>query len=176
MNSRIFLALCASTIAWAIQCQQPTGQQTNDTSVQTDTLNLKQPEAAGDGLVVTIRMDGEYSLVDSLPLHFTVYNPTDDTLRFTKYHTPFEGFLNKIFDITDSDGNEVAYIGPMARRVMPPVEESYRTVLPQSRDTVTIDLKKGYQFEAPGTYTVQFNGGAISGVDNGEPIRVEVKE
>ncbi len=132
---------------------------------------------SGDGisLVAILDMDAEYGLSDSLILSFTVHNTSSDTLQFTQYHTPFEGFLNNIFTITDSLDQEEPYLGAMAKRVMPPVPESYRKVAPGGKDVVTIDLRKGYAMESTGSYTIRYNGGNVSGISDGEPIHILIK-
>lgn len=127
-------------------------------------------------LVAQLSVPDSLSLYDSILLHFTVFNPTEDTLRFTKYHTPFEGFLNNFLTIKDTNGNEVTYIGPMAKRVMPPISESYMTVAPHDSLSVNIDLRKGYRFEKKGTYTIQYNGGNVSGIADGEGVKAVVGE
>lgn len=38
--------------------------------------------------------------------------------------------MSKFLTVTDSEGNEVRYIGPMAKRLMPPPADTYRTVAP----------------------------------------------
>ncbi|SEL81181.1 hypothetical protein [Parapedobacter koreensis] len=163
MKTRNLLAVCAGILLLATQCQQPNNHQQNT-------------EASDTTLVAELRMDGEYRLDGPLVLHFAVYNPTIDTLRFTQYHTPFEGFLNNFLTITNSEGQEMPYIGPMAKRVMPPVAESYRKVPPMGRDTVSIDIRKGYRIETSGTYTIRYNGGNVSGMADGEAIQVVVTE
>ena len=113
-------------------------------------------------------------LQDSLMIRFTVTNPTNDTLQFTQYHTPFEGFISNFLTVTDSQGSEISYIGPMAKRVMPPPADTYHTLTPKQSEQVTFDLKKGYKIENPGTYTLQYNAENISGVANGEPLTITV--
>lgn len=157
------------------QCQSHNDQRRAENladSVLEDTVH----STMADSLVAVLTMDSLVNLQDSLLLRFTVYNPTDDTLRFTEYHTPFEGFMNNFLTITHRDGHDAPYIGPMAKRVMPPVEESFHTVLPNDRLSVTIDLKGGYRFDKPGTYTIEYTGGHVSGIASGEAIDVVVEQ
>lgn len=157
------------------QCQSATDH--GQAEAVTDNLLEDTVRATtADSLVAVLAMDSPVNLRDSLILQFTVYNPTDDTLRFTEYHTPFEGFMNNFLTIIHRDGQEASYIGPMAKRVMPPVAESFHTVPPGHRMSVSIDLKDGYRLDRPGTYTITYNGGNVSGIVSGEAIDVVVEQ
>ena len=116
------------------------------------------------------------NLKDSLIITFTVNNPTQDTLKFTTYHTPFEGFISKFLTVKDSEGNEAQYQGPMAKRVMPPPAETFHSVAPGQTESVDFNLKKGYKIEKSGTYTIQYNSELISGIANGDPITIDIAE
>jgi len=169
-TSTLLLVAVISVMA-ACQTSKKPSENRDTISKETESSSVKDTS-----LVAKLSVPGSLGLDDSIPLHFNVFNPTEDTLRFTKYHTPFEGFLNNFLTIKDADGNELAYIGPMAKRVMPPVAESYMTVAPHDSLSVNIDLKKGYRFEKKGTYTIQYNGGNMSGIANGEGIKAVVGE
>lgn len=164
------MAGLAATALLTTNCQQRMAN-TTDKAADTDTLST----TADTALVASLRANAVYALGDSVSILFTVTNPTTDTLRFTQYHTPFEGFMSNFLTITDTAGTEVAYIGAMTRRIMPPPADTYHTLAPGQQDSVRFHLSKGYRFEKTGTYTLQYNSGAISGVDNGAPIQVEIK-
>ena len=115
-------------------------------------------------------------LQDSLPINFKVTNPSVSTLKFTTYHTPFEGLKSKFLIVKDSDGNEVPYQGPMVKRVMPPPADTYRELKAGDSQSVTFDLKKVYKIEKAGTYTLQYNAEAISGVKNGQGLTINIVE
>ena len=165
--------LFVAVISAMASCQMSKKPSENRDTISKETESSSVKDTS---LVAKLSVPYALGLHDSIPLHFTVFNPTADTLRFTKYHTPFEGFLNNFLTIKDADGNELAYIGPMAKRVMPPVSESYMTVVPHDSLSVNIDLKKGYRFEKKGTYTIQYNGGNVTGIANGEGIKAIVGE
>ena len=153
---------------------QVSKNQSDKTAVVSD--SVKTPIAGDTTLIMLLSRQHPLHLQESIPLHFTVFNPTNDTLRFTKYHTPFEGFMNNFLTITQAGGQEVPYIGPMAKRVMPPVPESYLTVAPHDSLSVNLDLKKGYRFEKKGTYSIEYNGGNVSGITAGKPVNVTIEE
>jgi len=169
------LFFAVGLIAFFTQCQQPAHQQeTNESAeITSDSLPAHSQDTT---LVAILEIDPVAKLSDSLFMLFSVYNPTKDTLRFTQYHTPFEGFISNFLTITDSEGNEIPYQGAMAKRVMPPPEETYCEVAPNERDSVRFSIKKAYRIEKPGTYTIQYNSGNVSGMLNGEPIQLTIEE
>jgi hypothetical protein len=101
---------------------------------------------------------------DSIGLRFTVYNNTDSPKKFCKWHTPFEPLMSKYLDITDADGTEAQYKGPMAKRVMPPPASSYITVAPKDSISITINLLQAYDIAKPSKYTVHYNAEQMSGL------------
>ena len=116
-------------------------------------------------LFAKMEMSGDtIQLRDSAMLSFTVFNTADTIQQFCKWHTPFEPLLNKYLIITDDAGNEVNYIGPMAKRVMPPPDESYLTVYPNDSLTSNVDLIKAYDLKKKGHYTIKYIGENISGI------------
>ncbi|WP_134089974.1 hypothetical protein [Olivibacter sp. XZL3] len=157
------------------RCQQNTTMR----GEEPESLRAKQVESIMEtdtALIAVLETDSVIHLSDSLPMVFKVYNPTNDTLRFTQYHTPFEGFISDFLTITDSEGGEVPYQGAMAKRVMPPPAETYCTVAPSQADSVRFSIMKGYSLSKPGTYTIRYNGGNISNIANGKPVIVRVVE
>jgi len=156
------------------QCNSTTQQKASQ-----DSTAIAPPppiNTADTNLVAVLQMDRVVRLSDSLYMVFKVYNPTSDTLRFTQYHTPFEGFINNFLTITDDTGQEVPYRGAMAKRVMPPPADTYCEVAPATSDSIRFSIKKGYAITKPGRYTIQYNAGHVSGIANGKPITVQVVE
>ena len=175
-------ALLLGLIGLTTQCQQPkqgeaatAGETVENPTDEATTID--SPAVTDTALYASLEpATATLSLQDSLPIRFTVTNPTADSLKFTAYHTPFEGLISKFLTVTDSEGQEISYQGPMAKRVMPPPADSYHTVAPGASESVTFDLKRAYKIEKAGTYTLQYNAEAISGVKNGEALTVTVSE
>jgi len=171
MNISMYaMAALATGLLLSASCQQQAHTSKTETT-STDSL----ANTGDTALVASLHAKAEYTLNDSISILFTVNNPTSDTLRFTQYHTPFEGFMSNFLTITDASGTEIAYIGAMTRRIMPPPADTYHSVAPGAQDSVRFSLTKGYRFEKPGVYTLQYNSGAISGISNGSPIKIELK-
>ncbi|MFD2145961.1 protease [Mucilaginibacter antarcticus] len=103
-------------------------------------------------------------------LEFKLYNGTDTTAKFLKWQTPFEPLLSKYLDIKDEQGNEVPYIGAMAKRIMPPPADAYLKVSPKDSLSAKVDILKGYALEKTGKYTVTFSSSEMSGITVGSPV------
>jgi hypothetical protein len=101
---------------------------------------------------------------DSVLLTFTVYNDTDSTKNFLKWQTPFEPLLSKYLDITDQNGQEVAYKGAMAKRMMPPPADAYIAINAKNNLVINVDLLKGYAIDKPGKYTIAYTSESVSGL------------
>ena len=172
--------LLIAVLAWSTSCN-PSGS--GNASDQADSTNTgaavadETTQPADTALVASLQAVSEApSLKDSLIIRFTVTNPTPDSLKFTTYHTPFEGLISKFLTVKDSAGKEVSYQGPMAKRVMPPPAETYRTLGPGESKGTTFDLKKCYKIDHPGTYTLQYNAERISGIGNGQALTITVTD
>lgn len=101
---------------------------------------------------------------DSVLLHFTVINNTNSSMRFCKWHTPFEPLLSKYLEVKNEKGEEMAYQGAMAKRIMPPPESSYLTVKAGDSVSTNVNLLKGYAINGTGKYTVTYVGENMSGL------------
>lgn len=110
---------------------------------------------------------------DSLILTFTVSNHADTIRHFLKWSTPFEPLLGKYLSVTNKDGIEAQYKGPMAKRMMPPPAESYIAVNPHDSVSATFNLIKGYSV-VPGQYTIKYTASGISGLIPENEIKVNV--
>lgn len=139
-----------------------TACQTSRNSHSTDTKNSKTD--LPKSLYAHLQIKDTLRSGTPVELTFTVHNPADSALQFCKWHTPFEPLISKYLSIKSEQGEEAAYLGPMAKRVMPPPAESYLSVDAKDSLTATIDLLDGYEITQPGTYTLVYTGENISGV------------
>ncbi|WP_426755031.1 protease [Myxococcus sp. Y35] len=99
---------------------------------------------------------------------FQLSNPTAGTVRVLDWHTPLEGVLNTIFDVS-RDGTSLDYRGPMAKRA-PPTADSYRTLSPGMSVEGKVDVARFYDLQAPGTYHIAFRGPLMDVARDGEPV------
>ena len=92
----------------------------------------------------------------SVSLKFTLKNESTEPVEVLKWGTPFEGeFTRDSFDIT-VNGEKVAYIGKLVKR-LPPAAEDYITIQGNSELSKIVYLEDGYKIYAPGFYSAQFS-------------------
>jgi CRISPR/Cas system-associated protein Csx1 len=137
----------------------------SQTAEQADsTKSIIDTAATQKTLIAEMTMKDTIKSGDSILLKFTVKNNKVDTVRFCKWHTPFEPLMSKYLDITDENGNEVNYKGAMAKRIMPPPADSYITLKANDSLSVNADLLKAYAIDKPAKYTITYNSTGISGL------------
>ncbi|GHG94736.1 hypothetical protein [Comamonas sp. JC664] len=105
---------------------------------------------------------------EPVELVFTLSNPTDKRVRVLTWHTPLEGVLNKIFDVS-RDNVEVEYNGPMADRALPSAD-SYITLEPGASAEERVDVAFSYDLRAPGTYRIAFRGPLMDVAQEGQQV------
>jgi hypothetical protein len=155
------IMLCAA-IAALSSCS--VGSHTSQAD-KTDSLNTEtKPDSISKELLTEMSMPNTVKVGDSVLLNFTVKNNTDSVQRFCKWHTPFEPLLSKYLDVKNDKGEDMAYQGVMAKRMMPPPESSYISLKPQDSVMAKADLLKAYAIKAPGKYTITYVGGNMSGL------------
>jgi hypothetical protein len=155
------ILLCAA-IAALSSCS--VGSHTSQAD-KTDSLTTEtKPDSISKELLTEMSMPNTVKVGDSVLLKFTVKNNTDSVQRFCKWHTPFEPLLSKYLDIKNDKGEEMAYQGAMAKRIIPPPESSYISLKPQDSVMAKADLLKAYAIKAPGKYTITYVGGNMSGL------------
>jgi ABC-type proline/glycine betaine transport system substrate-binding protein len=160
MKNYRLLALLLFTLT---ACGVRPGNKTTET--QTDSAKIKLDSALTESvLTADMHMKDTLKQGDSLILTFTVKNNTADSLRFCKWHTPFEPLMSKYLDVKDENGTEVNYKGAMAKRIMPPPEGSYIKVNSMDSLSTRVDLLKAYAIDKPAKYTVTYEGQNISGL------------
>lgn len=99
-----------------------------------------------------------------LVIQFNVTNPSSmEKLSMLSYGTPFEGremgLMGPIFTITDKEGNEIPYVGKLARRAYPPIDptSAYLVLGPLDSHSILVDITDEYEFPGAGEYRIQFN-------------------
>ena len=132
-----------------------------------------RPQAGSGKLRTRLGIAGKGLTSDSVLVSFTVINPTDSALRFCRWETPFEPKLGKYLEVVSEQGTQAAFKGAMARRVMPPPDESYITVAAHDSVRTVINLPDNYSIST-GQYTIRYTGGGVSGLEAGNEIRIKV--
>lgn len=127
-----------------------------------------------DALEVTLLPADALTAGQPIALRMQVKNPTPKPQKFCTYHTLFEGLRNDLFEVKRADGSALEYRGMMAKRA-PPDADDFITLAPgEARTSDAVDVSEGYAF-TPGTFTVVFTGGSISGLPASKPLSLTVK-
>jgi len=156
-----FLLSAAAMLALS-SCSQNT--RTTDAKGTTDTVTTEVSATEEKGLFADMSIKDTVKVGELVTLKFTVHNNADSVQQFCKWHTPFEPWISKYLDIKDETGEEVAYKGAMAKRIMPPPADSYLKVNSKDSLSVEVDLLKGYNITKPAKYTVVYNSQSMSGL------------
>jgi len=143
----------------------PSGKQT--ATVKTDSAEISSATAdtiTKNALTAKIEIAPVIALGDSVMMKFTINNPSETDKKFCKWHTPFEPPLSKYLDIVDEKGDEVQYLGAMAKRISPAPESSYIDIKAGENLSAIINLGHIYKLDKAGRYTVKYNSEAVSGL------------
>lgn len=98
---------------------------------------------------------------------FSVKNNSNTGFFFCKYHTPFEGIRNDIFELKNETGDILEYLGEMVKRC-PPEKKDFMQVEPGQIKKVEFFIDNQYELK-PGQFTIKFRGGGISGLPDSQP-------
>lgn len=157
------------TILWAsllfcVSCSQSMNKTVTKDTATPEATQEATSNPATQKLTARLEIAPVIKRGDSIGLKFTVYNNTGSPKKFCKWHTPFEPLMSKYLDITDAQGNEAQYKGPMAKRVMPPPASSYITLAPKDSISVSVNLLRAYEITKPSKYTLRYNSADMSGL------------
>lgn len=143
-------------------CNEPKKE---NKEVVSDTATANEVHIENGGKIFArMQADKVVKGTDSVMLTFSVYNPADSVQEFCKWHTPFEPLMSKYLDIKNEKGEEAAYKGAMAKRMMPPPADSYLKVNPKETLSTKVDLLVGYDLKAGNKYTITYAGENMSGL------------
>ena len=99
--------------------------------------------------------DTNQSLSQGIWVTYSITNTSAEHLSLLPWNTPLEGFMSKLFIITDEQNNQLSYQGPMVKRPLPS-DQDYLMI--PSGETVTskLDLQQVYEIR-PAQYLVSMN-------------------
>lgn len=110
---------------------------------------------------------------DELFIITEVKNMGESPARFCKYHTPFEGTANEIFEVL-KDGKKIPYQGKLKKR-RPPTDKDYVDLGPRQSITCEVRLNEEYDIVEKGHYTIRFLGSVISRLNDSNEITFEIR-
>lgn len=92
---------------------------------------------------------------------FEIRNNGLSAVSLLPWGTPWEGvFSRKLFNI-ESAGRKIQYIGPMIKRSAPSVRD-YIEIKPGASQLVKLNLSSGYNLEDSGDYSLTYQPGSLS--------------
>ena len=91
------------------------GVKTNNTAKNADSTAVSGAVQTAKPLFAKMQIRDTIKAGDSVLLKFTVYNTADSAQQFCKWHTPFEPLMSKYLEVKNDKGEEMNYLGAMAK-------------------------------------------------------------
>ena len=157
--SKILISIALLAISsCTVQTREDAAQRSADSGLQNHQSSLEK------GLTTKMMINDTIRSGAPIELKFTVNNNSNAIHQFCKWQTPFEPPMSKYLLIKDENGKEINYLGAMAKRSMPPPEDSYMKVNANQQVSAIVDLAKAYNITAPAKYSIVYTGQGISGL------------
>lgn len=90
--------------------------------------------------------DTNQSISQGIWVTYSITNTSAEPVFLLPWNTPLEGFMSKLFIITDEQNNQLSYQGPMVKRSMP-TQEDFIVIASGETISTRLDLKLAYHFE-----------------------------
>ncbi|MFL6675288.1 MAG: M35 family metallo-endopeptidase [Massilia sp.] len=117
-------------------------------------------QAASNGVAVAITPDKQYlGKDDDLVVTVTITNTSSTPQYVLKWHTPFGGVEESLFDVT-RDGLPVPYLGAHAKRPAPTAADYY-LLKPGASHSAKVELSALYDLSVTGDYTIRYRTGSL---------------
>ena len=97
---------------------------------------------------------------DNVTVRVSMTNTGNRTVHLLKWHTPFDGVEEDIFDIA-RDGQKVRYLGPHVKRPAP-TPRDYIRLQPGQTKTATVELSAVYDLTVTGAYDIRYQANPYS--------------
>ena len=158
-HSKTFISIALLAISsCTVQTPEEAARRRADSGLQNNRSTLEK------GLIAKMTINDTLRSGAPIDLTFTVRNNSNTVLQFCKWQTPFEPLMSKYLQIKDENGTEINYLGAMAKRGMPPPENSYVKVNPGQQVSATVDLAKAYDLKDPAKHLIIYTGQGVSGL------------
>jgi hypothetical protein len=126
-----------------------------DSSVKEGTAMTGQTgskDATAQSLECTVSVPPRLKVGEPVPLLFKLTNRSAQPLFVLEWHTPLEGLLANVLEVT-RDGAPVPYEGPMVKRGAPGADD-YAAIASGASVEAEIDVSLAYNLKQPGTYRI----------------------
>ena len=117
--------------------------------------------AASNGVTVTVAADkASLKKDDDVVLKVTITNTSAQPQLVLKWHTPFAGIQEHIFEVK-RDGVDVPYLGAHYKRPAPTAKDYY-VLKPGASHTARVEISSLYDMTVTGDYSVKYHAASAN--------------
>ena len=117
--------------------------------------------AGSNGVTVSIAADKQSLNKDEdVVLKVTITNTSATPQYVLKWHTPFAGVEDHLFDVT-RDGEKVPYLGRHYKRPAPTAKDYY-LLKPGASHTSRVELSSMYDMSVTGDYSIRYHAASVN--------------
>jgi peptidyl-Lys metalloendopeptidase len=118
-------------------------------------------QAASNGVTVTVTPEkNSLKQDDDVVLRVTITNTSATPQYVLKWHTPFNGIEDHIFEVK-RDGVDVPYLGAHYKRPAPTAKDYY-VLKPGQSHTSKVEISALYDMSVTGDYSVQYHAASVN--------------
>ena len=118
-------------------------------------------QAASNGVTVTVVPEkNSLKQDDDVVMRVTITNTSSTPQYVLKWHTPFAGVEDHLFDVT-RDGVDVPYLGRHYKRPAPTAKDYY-VLKPGQSHTSKVELSSMYDMSVTGDYSVKYHAASVN--------------
>ncbi len=118
-------------------------------------------QAASNGVTVTVVPEkNSLKQDDDVVMRVTITNTSSTPQYVLKWHTPFAGVEDHLFDVT-RDGVDVPYLGRHYKRPAPTAKDYY-LLKPGQSHTRKVELSSMYDMSVTGDYSVKYHAASVN--------------
>ncbi|MFT4887926.1 MAG: hypothetical protein ACJAY7_001170 [Pseudohongiellaceae bacterium] len=153
---------CLAVIVLLSSCGLPQARSiTEFVTVENQKISLTLSMTIGS----TMRVDQRWLA------EFQIYNNSLSAVSFLPWGTPWEGTFSRDIFYIESAGRKIEYIGPMIKRSAPSARD-YIEIKPGASQLVKLDISNGYNLENRGAYSLTYQPGSLSLINQGQEFVV----
>lgn len=118
-------------------------------------------QAASNGITVSVEPTKRtLAKDDDVELNVTITNTSASPQYILKWHTPFGGIEDHIFDVT-RDGVKMPYLGAHYKRPAPTAKDYY-VLKPGASHTTKVEISALYDMSVTGDYSVRYHAASVN--------------
>ncbi|GAB4409865.1 MAG: hypothetical protein OHK0039_13790 [Bacteroidia bacterium] len=119
-------------------------------------------------------LEEKYDLDAPIRVRFGVHNPGSSTVRISRWQSPLEGGFSTDYFRIYHKRDRVFYTGERLHRNSWLLRETL-VLKPGETLTCEVDITQAYQIDAPGKYSLRFEGSPLNRLPDSPEIEIRVK-